>query len=83
MFAINSNIFGYYRSKTQLSADLIRDAPCLLTIGCFCIGTNQVDSDAALSKGVREDGCHQGAEALFFRFLFSIHPSAIVVPLLS
>ena len=40
------------RSKTQLSAEIIKEAPCLLAIGCFCIGTNQVDCDAALSKGV-------------------------------
>lgn len=42
-----------FRSKSRLTAELIREAPCLLTIGCFCIGTNQVDCDAALSKGVR------------------------------
>lgn len=32
--------------------DLIKDAPCLLSVGCFCIGTNQVDLQAALSKGI-------------------------------
>lgn len=40
------------RSKSQLSAEIIKEAPCLLAVGCFCIGTNQVDCDAALSKGV-------------------------------
>lgn len=28
------------------------EAPCLLTIGCFCIGVNQVALEAALSRGV-------------------------------
>lgn len=37
-----------------MTAEIIKEAPCLLTIGCFCIGTNQVDLDAALSKGVSQ-----------------------------
>lgn len=41
-----------FRSKTQLTEEIIKEAPCLLAVGCFCIGTNQVDCDAALSKGV-------------------------------
>jgi D-3-phosphoglycerate dehydrogenase len=40
------------RSKTQITEDLIREAPCLLTIGCFCIGVNQVAQEAALSRGI-------------------------------
>lgn len=40
------------RSKTEITADLIREAPRLLTIGCFCIGVNQVDREAALGRGV-------------------------------
>lgn len=31
---------------------MIKEAPCLLTIGCFCIGVNQVDLGAALSRGI-------------------------------
>lgn len=31
---------------------MIHEAPRLLTIGCFCIGVNQVDLEAALSRGV-------------------------------
>lgn len=49
---LKSELSSSFRSKTQLTEDIIKDAPCLLAIGCFCIGTNQVDCDAALSKGV-------------------------------
>ena len=40
------------RSRTQLTADILQEAPKLFSIGCFCIGTNQVDSDAAERAGV-------------------------------
>ena len=30
------------RSKTQLTADILAAGQQLLTVGCFCIGTNQV-----------------------------------------
>lgn len=40
------------RSKTQLTARVIAAAPRLLTVGCFCIGTNQVDKAAAMKHGV-------------------------------
>jgi len=40
------------RSKTQLTKDIIDAAPNLLTIGCFCIGTNQVDLAHANTRGV-------------------------------
>jgi D-3-phosphoglycerate dehydrogenase len=40
------------RSRTQLTADLLAAAPKLLAIGCFCIGTNQVDLDAARRLGI-------------------------------
>ena len=33
------------RSKTQLSETILKQAKNLLIIGCFCIGTNQVDLD--------------------------------------
>ena len=36
------------RSKTKLSAQLLRDAPALAAVGCFCIGTDQVDACAAM-----------------------------------
>ena len=40
------------RSKTQLTADILKCAKDLLAIGCFCIGTNQVDLDYAASRGI-------------------------------
>lgn len=40
------------RSKTSITEDLIREAPCLLAVGCFCIGVNQVDLEAALARGI-------------------------------
>ena len=40
------------RSRTQLTADVLQHADKLVGIGCFCIGTNQVDLDAAREKGI-------------------------------
>jgi D-3-phosphoglycerate dehydrogenase len=40
------------RSKTQINARVLKAAPSLLAIGCFCIGTDQVDMDAATQHGV-------------------------------
>jgi D-3-phosphoglycerate dehydrogenase len=40
------------RSKTQITKNVIEAADKLLSIGCFCIGVNQVDLNAATQKGV-------------------------------
>jgi len=40
------------RSRTQLTAEVLAEARKLITIGCFCIGTNQVDLDAAELAGI-------------------------------
>ena len=40
------------RSATQLSARVFEHAPRLIGVGCFCIGTNQVDLDAAQERGI-------------------------------
>ncbi|KAG5638648.1 hypothetical protein H0H81_011200 [Sphagnurus paluster] len=40
------------RSKTKITRRVIRAAPKLLAIGCFCIGTNQVDLKAAAAAGI-------------------------------
>ena len=40
------------RSRTQLTARVFDAATKLQAVGCFCIGTNQVDLTAALIKGV-------------------------------
>ena len=40
------------RSKSRVTAALLERAPGLLAIGCFCIGTNQVDLEEACRNGV-------------------------------
>ena len=40
------------RSRTQLTADVFAHANKLAAVGCFCIGTNQVDLDAARERGI-------------------------------
>ena len=40
------------RSKTQVTAKVIREADKLMAIGAFCIGTNQIDTEAALEAGI-------------------------------
>ena len=39
------------RSKTNLNANVLKHAKKLLTIGCFCIGTDQTDLEAASYNG--------------------------------
>ncbi|MCO5100193.1 MAG: phosphoglycerate dehydrogenase [Burkholderiaceae bacterium] len=50
--AIEGAHFLGIRSRTQLTAEVLAQAPKLTAIGCFCIGTNQVDLDAAALRGV-------------------------------
>ena len=40
------------RSRTQLTAEVFAHAHRLAAVGCFCIGTNQVDLAAARERGV-------------------------------
>ena len=40
------------RSRTQLTEEVFAAADKLIGVGCFCIGTNQVDLDAATRHGV-------------------------------
>jgi D-3-phosphoglycerate dehydrogenase len=40
------------RSRTQLDAGIIESADRLVAVGCFCIGTDQVDTVAAQHHGV-------------------------------
>ncbi|MDR2872883.1 MAG: phosphoglycerate dehydrogenase [Xanthomonadaceae bacterium] len=40
------------RSRTQLTAEVLAEAKRLIAIGCFCIGTNQVDLEAAERAGI-------------------------------
>jgi len=40
------------RSKTQLTSIVLTKAEKLLAAGCFCIGTNQVEMNAAIENGI-------------------------------
>jgi len=40
------------RSKTQLTAKVLKAANKLMSIGCYCIGTNQVDLSTATDEGI-------------------------------
>jgi D-3-phosphoglycerate dehydrogenase len=40
------------RSRTQLTRKVFEAAEKLQAVGCFCIGTNQVDLNAALQRGI-------------------------------
>ncbi|MBI2686151.1 MAG: phosphoglycerate dehydrogenase [Acidobacteria bacterium] len=50
--ALSDAFFVGIRSNTKLTEAVLRHAPKLTAVGCFCIGTNQVDLDAAQSRGV-------------------------------
>jgi len=47
----NAHFIGI-RSRTQLNEKVLKAAKKLIGIGCFCIGTNQVDLKAAEKRGV-------------------------------
>jgi phosphoglycerate dehydrogenase-like enzyme len=40
------------RSRTPLSSDVLHHARHLMAVGCYCIGTNQVDLEAAMRLGI-------------------------------
>ncbi len=40
------------RSKTEITKKVLENAPKLQAIGAFCIGTNQIDIDECLKRGV-------------------------------
>ncbi len=46
-----SHVIGI-RSKTKLTEKVLREAKNLQVIGCFCIGTNQVDLEYAAKHGI-------------------------------
>ena len=45
------SIFGI-RSRTQITEDILERAKDLIAVGAFCIGTNQIDLDAASQRGI-------------------------------
>ena len=47
----NVHLLGI-RSKTQVTKKVLEAATKLRAVGCFCIGVNQVDLDAATANGV-------------------------------
>jgi D-3-phosphoglycerate dehydrogenase len=40
------------RSKSKLTERVLREAKNLIVVGCFCIGTNQVDLEYAARHGI-------------------------------
>lgn len=40
------------RSRTQLTENILEHAPKLFVVGCFCIGTNQVELQTAELRGI-------------------------------
>ena len=50
--AIKDAHFVGIRSRTQLTEEVFQAAEKLIGVGCFCIGTNQVDLKAALKRGI-------------------------------
>ncbi|WP_123032954.1 phosphoglycerate dehydrogenase [Haliea alexandrii] len=50
--AIANAHFVGIRSRTQLTDDVLDAARKLVAVGCFCIGTNQVDLAAATRRGI-------------------------------
>ncbi|MBF7682830.1 phosphoglycerate dehydrogenase [Acinetobacter sp. B5B] len=50
--AVKDAHFIGIRSRTQLTEDVFAAADKLIAVGCFCIGTNQVDLDAAMKRGI-------------------------------
>ena len=47
----NVHVLGI-RSKTNITKKVLENANKLLTIGAFCVGTNQIELDACLERGI-------------------------------
>ena len=50
--SISDAYFVGIRSATHLTAEVLRHAQKLMAVGCFCIGTNQVDLECAQDRGI-------------------------------
>ena len=40
------------RSRTQITRDVLQETTRMIAVGCFSVGTNQINLDAARSKGI-------------------------------
>jgi D-3-phosphoglycerate dehydrogenase len=47
----NAHMVGI-RSRSKITSEVIEECPKLIAIGCFCIGTDQVDLEFAASRGI-------------------------------
>nr|WP_281463870.1 phosphoglycerate dehydrogenase [Wohlfahrtiimonas chitiniclastica] len=47
----DAHIIGI-RSRTRITKEVLDQAPKLMAIGCFCIGTNQVDLEETLARAI-------------------------------
>lgn len=50
--SISDAHFVGIRSRTQLDEDIFSAAEKLIAVGCFCIGTNQINLNTATSQGI-------------------------------
>jgi len=50
--AVKDAHFIGIRSRTQLTEEVFEAANKLIAVGCFCIGTNQVNLNAAMIRGI-------------------------------
>lgn len=50
--AVREAHFLGVRSRTQLTAEVLQNAGLLTAVGCYCIGTNQVDLNEAMRLGI-------------------------------
>ena len=64
------------RSRTHLDASLLSDNPDLRVVGCFCIGTNQVDLDTAMQRGIPVFNAPSPTRARSPSWYWRSHPAA-------
>ncbi len=50
--ALSDVFFLGIRSRTRVSAEVLAAGRRLIAVGAFCIGTNQIDLDAAMMRGI-------------------------------
>ena len=60
------------RSRSQLTEEIFAAAEKLVAVGCFCIGTNQVDLQAAASRGIPVSNTRSVAELVIGEMLLML-----------